>query len=358
MYSRPALTVRAFWPRLAFRAGVGGREQRPSLLYGNHLGEPRLALTVSCGEYDDLADRVEDLARAYVLASMPVDASGELAGESFRGLLHLYGNWRGRHPFPRPRTAHRSREMLASAEAQNWSSEIAELVGKMEVGGDLKPHLSRSVGTAFLATRERAALPKHQREQDLDRMLADWGIHHLHLSGALEADGFVKRGNHLLFALFGRDDAYLVGVYTHRDFVREDLVRVVVRNWPGVGPFHKLNYVLGPTRQLTEEERKLHRRLGVSGGLVEVDGSWYGALGQTAAGMPSADARPVMALGEELRLLRDSPGRRLAELAELLDEHAGRPVTGDWAPYVEDDVVGLTRGDDALVQLGVLPGGG
>src|SRR5665213_2212108 len=91
----------------------------------------------------------------------------------------------------RPRTVYRSRELLASAEAQTFSAEIAELVRKTEAGEDLTPHLSRAVDTAFLSAQERAALPQHQREKDLDRMLADWGIHHLHLSNELEADGFV-----------------------------------------------------------------------------------------------------------------------------------------------------------------------
>jgi hypothetical protein len=312
---------------------------------------------VSSSQHNDLAARVEDAVRAYVLANMPPDPSGELASKPFRETLHIYGNWRGRHPSARPRTVHRSREMLASTEAQTFSTEIAELVRKMEAGEDLKPHLSRAVDTAFLSTAERAALPRHQREQDLDRMLADWGIHHLHLSGVLEADGFVKRSNHLLFAIFGRNDAYLVGVYTHQDWVLADLVPTIVRNWRGVGPFHKLNYVQGATYQPTEQERRRDRRLGVSSGFIEVDGAWYGTLGQTAAGMPLRHTQPVMALGEELRLLREDPERRLAQFADALDAKAEYPVTGDWAPYVEDDTVGVLRGDDALVSLGLLPGG-
>src|SRR5665213_3062667 len=146
---------------------------------------------MSGSQYSDLADRVEDAVRAYILSKMPPDASGELAAKPFRELLHIYGNWRGRHPSARPRTVYRSRELLASAEAQTFSAEIAELVRKTEAGEDLTPHLSRAVDTAFLSAQERAALPQHQREKDLDRMLADWGIHHLHLSNELEADGFV-----------------------------------------------------------------------------------------------------------------------------------------------------------------------
>jgi hypothetical protein len=310
---------------------------------------------MSASQYSDLDDRVEAAVRAYVLLKMPPDPSGELAGKPFRELLHIYGNWRGRHPYARPRTVHQSTEMLASAEAQTFSAEIAELVRKIEAGEDLTPHLSERVDTAFLSVQERAALPWHEREKDLDRMLADWRIHHLHLSNALKTNGFVQRGNELLFALFGRDDAYLVGIYTHADWSREELAPTIVRNWPGVGPFYKLNYVQGPTHVPTEQERKLARKLGVSSGFVEVDGEWYGVFGQSAAGMPSPQTQPVMALGEELRRLREDPARQLAEFAAALDATAGYPVTGDWSPYVEDDIVGLRRGDHVFA-LGMLPG--
>lgn len=108
-------------------------------------------MTVS--QHSDLADRVEDSVRAYVLQKMPPDPSGELATTPFRELLHIYGSWRGRHPYPRPRAVHRSQEHLSSAEARTFQAEIDELVRKMEAGEDLKPHLSRAVDTAFLSTR-------------------------------------------------------------------------------------------------------------------------------------------------------------------------------------------------------------
>ncbi len=311
---------------------------------------------MSGSEYSDLADRVEDAVRAYVLRKMPADPSGELAAKPLRELLHIYGNWRGRHPYPRPRTVHRSAEMTASAEAQARPAEVNELVRKLEAGEDVKPYLSRAVETAFVPAQAQATGRRSRGEGALDRMLADWGVHHLHLSGVVEPDGFVQRGDELVFAVFGRDDAYLVGVYTHRDWLDEELVPIIVRNWPGLGPFHRLNYALGPKKPSTPEQRKRWRRDGVSGGFVEVDGAWYGTLGQTAAGMPSGHSFPVMALGEELRRLREDPDGQLTQFAAALDARAGHAVTGKWTPYVDDDIVGVLRGDDALVQFSVLPG--
>src|SRR5690348_12887910 len=76
------------------------------------------------------------------------------------------------------------------------------------------------------------------------------------------------------------------------------------------------------------------------------------ALWAVRRGHARAPRHPVMALGEELRLLRADPEGRLAQFAAALDAKAGHPVTGDWSPYVEDDIVGLLRGDDALVHSG------
>ena len=54
---------------------------------------------------------------------------------------------------------------------------------KIEAGDRLAPNLSRAVKLAHD--------PKGRR--DKDRLIADWGLHHLHLSGTVEADGFVQR---------------------------------------------------------------------------------------------------------------------------------------------------------------------
>jgi hypothetical protein len=47
---------------------------------------------MSGSQYDDLADRVAEAVRAYVLKRMPPDPTGELATGDFRGLLHSYAN--------------------------------------------------------------------------------------------------------------------------------------------------------------------------------------------------------------------------------------------------------------------------
>jgi hypothetical protein len=105
----------------------------------------------------------------------------------------------------------------------------------------------------------------------------------------------------------------------------------VVRNWPGVGPFRRLNYATVTTPEITPEERLRRRRAGISAGFIEVDGKSYGILGQTGAGMPLLHTQPVMALGEVLRQLRADPNERLTAFGAALDAKAGHPITGDWS---------------------------
>jgi hypothetical protein len=301
-----------------------------------------------------LADRVEEKVRIHVLGAMPSDPSGELAAKPLRELLTIYGNWRARFVSSRPRAVHRSRELAVSTAASTYAAALAELERKMTAGEDLTPHLSERVETAFLSSTELAALPRHRREGDRDRMLADWGIHHLHLSSAPGRGGFTARGPELLYAVFQPDDAYLLRVYSHADWALEELVRVVVGNWPDAGIFHRLHYATGLTSAWTDDDRLKLRKAGVSGSLIEIDGVVWGRLGQTASGMPFHVARRVMGFIAELQLLREDEAGRLAGFAAALDRMAGQPVTGEWTPSVDGDSVRLLRGDDAGVEVGSL----
>ena len=163
---------------------------------------------------------------------MPLDTTGELASMELRQLLGVYWTWRERFPASRPRTVHRSKELDASARAQTYSTELAELERKVTSGENITPHLSERVETAFISEAQRPGLHPRQRDADGDRLLNAWGIHHLHISSAPGRGGFNARGGELLYAVFRAHDAYLLGIYTHNDWAREELVRVIIRNWP------------------------------------------------------------------------------------------------------------------------------
>jgi hypothetical protein len=301
----------------------------------------------------DLVAEIEDTVRGHVIAQMPADSTGELSSMPLRQLLGVYWTWRERFPATRPRAVHRSQELDTSPEAQRYSAELAELERKMTVGEDLTPHLSERVGTGYISVTQRPGLDPGQRDADRDRMLNAWGIHHLHLSSAPGRGGFNARGRDLLYAVFRPDDAYLLGVYTHTDWARAELVCVIVRNWPDAGLFLKSNSVQGTRAQFTDDDRRQLRRANVNEALFEVDGAFYGPpnIGQTAAGGSLAAERRAMDYMENLRQLREDLDNRLTAFGRELDEAAGHPVTGEWTPHVHEGRIGLLRGTDAFVGV-------
>jgi hypothetical protein len=224
---------------------------------------------------EDLVDGIESTICSDLSAKMPPDSSGELASVPLRELLGVYWTWRERFPSPRPRRAHRSRELEADPAAQPHASELADLERKIKAGEDLTPHLSDRVATAYLSEQQRQNMPRRRRDADRDRMLAAWGIHHLHLSNLQGRGGFNQRGRDLVYAIFQPDDAYLLGVYTHDDWERKRLVEVIVRNWPSAGLFLKSNCAQGQTAQFTDDDRRLLRRANINEALIEVDGAFY-----------------------------------------------------------------------------------
>jgi hypothetical protein len=93
---------------------------------------------------------------------------------------------------------------------------LASLEDKITRGENINPHLSR----------------KLKNLNNNDGLLFDWGIFHLHLGTAVEADGFVKRTGPLLYARFDNDNAYFINVINHGAWTTQDLVRTIHKNWP------------------------------------------------------------------------------------------------------------------------------
>ena len=70
-----------------------------------------------------------------------------------------------------------------------------------------------------------------------DGLLWHYGMHHFHLGSEIDAEGFVQRSDHLLFAIIAPQDSYFVDVRPHpparsTEWVRQELLHVVRSNWP------------------------------------------------------------------------------------------------------------------------------
>lgn len=70
---------------------------------------------------------------------------------------------------------------------------------RFEAGNDLAPHLSARVHNPFKNT----AAPALEHRTDRDSLLADWGVHHLHVSARMRK-GVAARGDGVLLGVFRR----------------------------------------------------------------------------------------------------------------------------------------------------------
>jgi hypothetical protein len=87
------------------------------------------------------------------------------------------------------------------------------------------------------------------------------------------------------------------------------------------------------------------RNTGISGSAVEVDGKVWAAaaIGQSSSGEPYAASRLRMLVMHTLDDRREHLDERLAQAALAFDAAAGRDVTGDWEPSVDNEWAGIVR---------------
>jgi hypothetical protein len=245
-------------------------------------------------------------------------------------VLIAYGTWRSRLVPAQPRRCHESVELATSDDAKRYRLVLDAIKRKIEIGEDIRAHLSTGI----------------DRGLGVDRMLADVGVHHLHLSLALRPDGrYVIRSSGLLFVVFRPEDAYLVGIYEHvTDWADRDILERIVRNWPDVGIVPELNYAR-PRHEWTDKaERLAMQKAGIAAGAVEVDGRCFMPLGQGLTGTPYAAHQLRMRVMEAFRQWRETLPEHLADASRAVDAAAGRAVTGDWQPAVHEGFAGIVRG--------------
>jgi hypothetical protein len=307
---------------------------------GMDLAIPRRSAVKAGGEPPGLVDRLEKKIRRHILAAVPADASAQLETMDLAGLLHVYGNWRGRLITAGVREANLSgplREQLRSRP----DPRLDRLVEKIEAGEDLTPHLSRAVRVVH---HDDAATPHHRRP-DLDLLLAAWGIHHLHLGTETEPDGFVARSSELLFALVTASDAYLIGIFDHQSWAKREVLEALVRSWPEAELIPRSRSAIGLSQRYTDEESLQLRNAGLSLA-IEIDGSVYLPRGQTMTGIPMDVSRGTMSLLWQLDDWRTDT-----------DERLRRHLDGEfayWLPAIRDDLCGFADGN-RFVSLGPLP---
>lgn len=291
----------------------------------------------------NLVERLEKRLRRHALTELPSDNGQrrELESLELRELLTVYGNWRYRCPPARPRHVHISRELEGEMEDGKTPEALPLLIQRIEDGDDLKPFLSRNVKVA-LDRRDRT--PHHLRK-DLDLLLAEWGVHHLHLSTLIQSDGFAKRTGDLLFVVLRPDDAYLIGIFPHGSWTKRAVAERAIRNWPQAELFLRSNYAIGLTNEWDESESAALRKAGLTQAMV-IDGHVYSPQGQTVGGTSLTISRRVMNLMWELNDWKRHGEDRLIE--------AARGSFVYWLPAIQGERCGFLGGNQ-FVGIADLP---
>jgi len=217
------------------------------------LAREKLCTVLDCPEHEPKFH--EDI-RQIVLKRLPRDPKFtlELAVKTPAELLIIFWNWQSRLVSAEPRRVYQAKPLLQRALATDTAcqSALRAIISKLEDGIDVTPHLSRSIRHGFIPHKPS----RKWRRPDLDLMLNDWGIHHLHLSMTLEEDGFTTRTGPLLFAMFRPGAAYLIDIIEHGGWTRDEVFKTVVDEWPDHGLFWELKGVTPPKEPLTEQQRK------------------------------------------------------------------------------------------------------
>jgi hypothetical protein len=219
---------------------------------------------------DFLADMRRTLL-ASLLANPDIETHVDIQNLTDSELVVCYLNWRDRLVSQAPRLVIESREFSNARRQKNYADFIPNLLANIQKGEDLRPHLSKRVTKVY--TESGVASKSLSRQPHLDLLLSHWGIHHLHISDEVEADGFVKRGNDLIYAIFLDGKAYMLDILSHADFANDHLIRVILNNWPDHCLLSKLNATF-PGKPRSAEEIRNARANGVDM-FINIDGQLY-----------------------------------------------------------------------------------
>lgn len=226
--------------------------------------------------------------RSIILSCLQVpDARGQaaLARATTDVLLIKFLNWLNRLIHPHPRRVFKSRELMASHTYSVNGADIGRLLGKMAVGLDVEPHLSERTLVGY----QEATPGRITGRKDLDLLLNDWGIHHLHLSHAPWRNGFNIRTRELLFVMVRPGEVFALDVLDHCAWAEEALVRIAVRNWPDASLFLEARGI-GTSGPDGTPDRATLRSKGINA-FVEFDGrSWMPATGGIVSAHTSLQA--------------------------------------------------------------------
>jgi len=192
--------------------------------------------------------------RAEILKYLPTpdaDAAKWLNSMTTERLLDCFLTLRGRVVHPHPRNLLIAPELIQNPQFTASSREIGLVWDKVVQGADLTPHLSRRLRFSYLQDV--------RRPRNVDFLLSEWNLHYLHIASTIGPDGYVARGNPLLFAIFTDSAAYFLDVAPAAGWSLQRMVENAVANWPNDELFHKLTGGI-PERPQAAKDRARRRK--------------------------------------------------------------------------------------------------
>ncbi len=215
----------------------------------------------------------EDAASLQMLSNMRID-----------DLLICFYNWLERNIQPKPRSIFVSTEFIQNPLYNLHLKKINSVIYKIQSGLELNPHLSQRAKNGFI--KKNPFSNELLARRDLDMLLNDWGIHHLHLSNG---------SKELLFSIFTETDCYILDIGMHDRFADKKLVEIGVKNWPEIELFYEI-HGLAP-HELSDKEYETYRNIGVGTNIV-IEGKTYisRALGIMTSGISLKHTKKSMQL--------------------------------------------------------------
>jgi hypothetical protein len=203
----------------------------------------------------DFRADLNSMARQYLDEHAPEDmiADNEV-------LIRYFDSLR-RWPVPQPRKLHIAHDFHCPDEVKvGWDV----LRAKVTRGESILPHLSM----------------RHSSLANLDGLLNDWGVHHLHLGTKPHAKDarYVRRTKRVLLALITEEDFYAINVLpSHGGWEAKDIIESLHRNWPCCLASYKIGGIRAD--DLDDVSRRQLRRSNIGTFTCVSDGTTYGAIG-------------------------------------------------------------------------------
>ena len=237
------------------------------------------------------------------------------AGADVQQLMLLALNHELKTVSQQPRRVHRSKEFTAKQAGLEATQQqaVSDILAKFEKGDDVNGHLSKS-----------SAKPA-----ETDALLADWKIHHLHISNHKDkpSDMFFARTGPVMFAHVAPNDVYFIGIYPHgkgypETWTRQTLLKIIDENWPHLLDHCRIKGTTGLSFNPTDMDLKAVR--GAHGNsIVQIGNSFIAPPGGGLA-MDGTPSNNVFRMNKTLHLIKELESSVIANAARVKAEIASK----------------------------------